>query len=417
VAILVVLALFPLSAMTAVVSAETDAFLRTWQRTDFPVQQQAVSRSWIWGPLGTAHLTTESYVEAPGGQRAVMYFDKARMEDNSYRVTSEPWNVTNGLLVVELISGNRQVGDNSFQAHQPANVPVAGDPDDATGPTYASFSNLLGATVSQPTDAIVRTVDRNGAVSANQSLATHAVGAHHYVAITNHWVADPFWAFMTSSGTVWENEQYVTDTLFEDPYYGTGLPITEAYWARVKVAGTVQDVLVQCFERRCLTYTPGNVPAWRVEMGNVGQHYYRWRYGHDIPGSALATAYLIALGDNGQSGILVGCQDSLIAITIPIWPTGSTEERIEVTLSVLLSYHDEYFGESGLYNALYRNTATVDSVTVAGGVATVNLTGTIPSGGVCDDPRIVGQLEQTVLAVPGITDVVLRLNGQPLFPV
>jgi hypothetical protein len=40
----------------------------------------------------------------------------------------------------------------------------------------------------------------------------------------------------------------------------------------------VQDVLIQCFERRCLTYTPGNTPEWRVEQGNVGLHYFRWRY-------------------------------------------------------------------------------------------------------------------------------------------
>jgi hypothetical protein len=27
-----------------------------------------------------------------------------------------------------------------------------------------------------------------------------------------------------------------------------------------------------------LTYTPGNSVGWQVEAGNVGQHYYRWRY-------------------------------------------------------------------------------------------------------------------------------------------
>jgi hypothetical protein len=47
----------------------------------------------------------------------------------------------------------------------------------------------------------------------------------------------------------------------------------------VKVGGQPRDVLVQCFERRCLTYTPDNDPTWQVEAGNVGQHYYIWRYG------------------------------------------------------------------------------------------------------------------------------------------
>ncbi len=36
---------------------------------------------------------------------------------------------------------------------------------------------------------------------------------------------------------------------------------------------------MQCFERRCLTYTPSNATGWQVEAGNVGRHYYTWRYG------------------------------------------------------------------------------------------------------------------------------------------
>jgi hypothetical protein len=36
---------------------------------------------------------------------------------------------------------------------------------------------------------------------------------------------------------------------------------------------------VQLYERRVLTYTPGNSAAFEVEMGNVGQHYFEWRYG------------------------------------------------------------------------------------------------------------------------------------------
>jgi hypothetical protein len=44
------------------------------------------------------------------------------------------------------------------------------------------------------------------------------------------------------------------------------------------VGGVELDVLVQLFERRVLTYTPTNPAGFKVEMGNVGQHYYRWRY-------------------------------------------------------------------------------------------------------------------------------------------
>ena len=38
--------------------------------------------------------------------------------------------------------------------------------------------------------------------------------------------------------------------------------------------------LIQAFERRVLTYTPANPAAFQVEMGNVGRHYYLWRYGN-----------------------------------------------------------------------------------------------------------------------------------------
>lgn len=47
----------------------------------------------------------------------------------------------------------------------------------------------------------------------------------------------------------------------------------------MQVGGKMKTVLVQCFQRRCLTYTPSNPTGWKVEAGNVGQHYFKWRYG------------------------------------------------------------------------------------------------------------------------------------------
>ncbi|MEZ4569699.1 MAG: hypothetical protein R2849_05100 [Thermomicrobiales bacterium] len=67
--------------------------------------------------------------------------------------------------------------------------------------------------------------------------------------------------------------------MFESPLFATGRPVAEAYWAEVLIAGAPTDVLMQCFERRCLTYNPSNPDGWQVEAGNVGLHYYDWRYG------------------------------------------------------------------------------------------------------------------------------------------
>ena len=38
-------------------------------------------------------------------------------------------------------------------------------------------------------------------------------------------------------------------------------------------------MLIQAFERRVLTYAPEQPKGWQVQMGNIGQHYFEWRYG------------------------------------------------------------------------------------------------------------------------------------------
>jgi len=54
--------------------------------------------------------------------------------------------------------------------------------------------------------------------------------------------------------------------------------MSDAYWMQVNIGGVPRWTLVQAFERRILTFTPSNPAGYQVEMGNVGQHYYRWRY-------------------------------------------------------------------------------------------------------------------------------------------
>src|SRR5690606_16019474 len=127
---------------------------------------------------------------------------------------------------------------------------------------------------------ITQRVDRDGVITDDPALAAHGVFAAHRVQVPgiDHQVASVFWTFMNSNATVYENGNYTNDLLFENPFYATGYPVAEAYWAEVKVAETHQDVLMQCFERRCLTFNPGNGAGWQVEAGNVGQHYYHWRY-------------------------------------------------------------------------------------------------------------------------------------------
>lgn len=277
-----VIALLAIAGLRA--AAETPRFASpvfqaTWARTDLPVAVGQVDRTWMWGSLPNTPALHEAYAQAPGGVRTVQYFDKTRMEDNSFRA-SPPWDVSNGLLAEELITGRMQFGDTSFRQFQPAAVNIAGDPDDPTGPTYASFNRLMGYQPIPTGWAITQTVDRAGNVGDDPSLAAYGVTAAHNVNVPgiNHTVASVFWDFMNSSGPISINDQLSSGPLFPNPFYATGYPITEAYWAVVQVNGVRQQVLTQVFERRVLTYTPDNPAGWQVEAGNVGLHYYTWRY-------------------------------------------------------------------------------------------------------------------------------------------
>jgi hypothetical protein len=268
--------LFPMAG----VEAQPSPFQRTWERTDQPVASGRANRTWMWGPQAFTGVLTENYTEAPGGKREVIYYDKSRMEiTNPSGDKTSIWYVTNGLLTTELITGQMQVGHADFEQRSPATVNVAGDGDDPTGPTYATFTSLMDRDAAAVGSVITQRVNRQGIVTTDPSLAGHGVTVAVVDDVTHHAIAAPFWEFMNATGIVYENGNYISARLFENPYFATGRPITEPYWARVKVAGTYTDVLLQCFERRCLTYTPENPEGWQVEAGNVGQHYCEWRYG------------------------------------------------------------------------------------------------------------------------------------------
>lgn len=249
-------------------------FQSLWDRADKAIVDSKTSRSWTWGPSITG-LITEPYAE--GGTRQVQYFDKTRMEQTAGR------DVTNGLLAKELITGLMQLGDNTFKQY-PANdyIKIAGDQDAPQNPTYASFRKV--STIDQENHApnaggqvVNLTLSKDGTVGSDTALgAKYNVKNQYYDNTLQHNIPDVFWNFMNQTGPIYLNGNYVTGPVV-DWLSTMGLPLSEAYWTRTVVAGVEQDVLVQVFERRVLTYTPSNPDGYKVEMGNVGQHYREWR--------------------------------------------------------------------------------------------------------------------------------------------
>ncbi|HEX7541138.1 MAG TPA: GerMN domain-containing protein [Anaerolineales bacterium] len=131
----------------------------------------------------------------------------------------------------------------------------------------------------------------------------------------------------------------------------------------------------------------------------------------DLPTQHTVQIFLIAVDDNGQTGILVGCGDSAVPVQVEIPPTQGV---LKAALVELLSVKDQYYGQSGLYNALYQSDLQVETVRIDGGKASVYLTGTLIMGGECDAPRVQAQLEQIVLQFSTVTETAIFINGKPL---
>lgn len=252
------------------------AIQSVWAGSDQAVAAGGSNRSWLWGPQPDTPARLEKYAEGPGGYRLVQYFDKSRMEiTRPQNSRADQWFVTNGLLTVEMVSGSMQVGDSSFITTSPATIPVAGDPNSPNAPTYATFYGLASVgnhqadrrapnRVGQPVTA---SLDRSGQVGQQ---AANGVKVGSYENTLGHNIPDVLWNWMNDPAR---------SGLTGGWLFALGYPISEPYWVQINLQGSPTTVLVQLFERRALTYTPGNPAAFQVEMGNIGLHYLTWRNG------------------------------------------------------------------------------------------------------------------------------------------
>ncbi len=247
-------------------------FSDRWRQTDS--DPNAVP---VWGPEGFSEELNERYEGAPGGYRLVQYFDKGRMELAGAAPTG--LTVTAGLLAAEMIQGKMQIGDARTEfVTAPAKIAVAGDPEN-TFPSYASL-NRLTSLPPLTGGAFTRTYN------ADQSFGTRDAASN-----------DPLAQYATTDAATGRSLPKAFADFRDDPRHPLatiGLAITEPVWAMVRVGGQPKDVLMQAFERRVLTYTPSNPDPYKVEFGNIGQHYYRWRYGAEFRNATPITSGIAA---------------------------------------------------------------------------------------------------------------------------
>ena len=174
-----------------------------------------------------------------------------------------------GTLARELVTGQIAIGVTQTQSLAPSEVPVAGDINDANAPTYATFNKVGAGSASgaakdltgQPVNA---TLARDGTLGQNTDLGA-IVKNVAFVPETSHNVPDVYLNWFKTQSWDW--------------IYVAGYPISEAYWSNILVGGATHSVLIQVYERRTITYDPQAPEGFKVQFGNVGRHYYDWRYG------------------------------------------------------------------------------------------------------------------------------------------
>lgn len=122
--------------------------------------------------------------------------------------------------------------------------------------------------------------------------------------------------------------------------------------------------------------------------------------------------FFIAGGDNGKSGKLVGCKDSAIPVEWEIDPAG---EPLAQALEQLFSFDQQFVGNPRLYHPIYALGLKLESAEIdAEGAAHVRLSGSGSISGSCDRLRAQAQIEETILASPGVKSLNITVNGKPL---
>lgn len=121
--------------------------------------------------------------------------------------------------------------------------------------------------------------------------------------------------------------------------------------------------------------------------------------------------YLIAVEDNGKSGEKLDTGDSVVPVERNI---KETTAPLRAALEELLSLKEKDYGQSGLYNPLYRSNLKVEQVRILSGKAEIYLTGTLSLGGEMDNPRVKAQLKKTASQFSSVKDLQIYLNGKTL---
>lgn len=326
-----------------------------------------------------------------------------------------------GTSVDALLAANPQIGDPGLirpgqvldlPAEEPA-VQLSVTPDRATpgseirvnGIGFAPDTEVvvgIGRANSEPTASKTVTTDAEGMLETTIVLPAEAGPGEPWVVLATFEEQSVLSETITVTGSGVTATTRVNLRLRSGPSVGTEI-------LDVVPAGTTVAVNSRTADGDWIGVTfegqSGWMAAWYTDVSGDLQNV-------PVEGRFTQTGiYLIALEDAGDRGQLIGCDDSVVPVTVDIEPT---QAPLTAALNRLLSIDEAFYGQTELYNALSRSDLSLQDVNILDGRATITLAGELLLGGTCDAPRVQAQLEQTALQYRTVDEVSILLNGQPL---
>ncbi|HEX7017474.1 MAG TPA: GerMN domain-containing protein [Patescibacteria group bacterium] len=122
--------------------------------------------------------------------------------------------------------------------------------------------------------------------------------------------------------------------------------------------------------------------------------------------------YLVALEGTHAETETFGCGDVLVPVTRP----ADSTPTLKMAISQLKHTVERTVTENNieLYNALHQSALNIEQAEIRDGVAIISLQGQLRLGGVCDEPRVEEQIKATARQFPGVNEVRILVNGEPL---
>lgn len=108
----------------------------------------------------------------------------------------------------------------------------------------------------------------------------------------------------------------------------------------------------------------------------------------------------------GDVAKTIGCNDQLIRIEV---------ENCDVSIEKMILNTVKHRDEQGVYyNSLAMSEISIDRIVLNDSNVDVYLGGQLLIGGMCDAPRVMSQLQETVLQFEDVDSAVFYINGEEL---